>query len=96
MGPDTDPRRWSLSALVFLTLYSRSVSEIVMSRFLIIAVPFGSSQSPNPLALLGLSCPVQQIVESVLQVNAVSVVSPMVSMETCELLVANLVVPTET
>ena len=82
MGPDTDPRRWSLSAPVSPTLYSRSVSESVMSRFLIIAVPLGSSQSPE------LSCPVQQIVESVLEVNAVSVVSPMVSMATCELLAA--------
>ncbi len=52
------------------------------------AVPFGNSQSPNPLALLGLSCPVQQIVESVLQVNVVSVVSLMVSMATCEFITA--------
>ena len=88
MGPDTDPRRWSLSAPVSPTLYSRSVSESVMSGLLVTAVPFGSSQSPNPLALLGLSCPVQQIVESVLQVNAVSVVSPMVSMATCEFITA--------
>ena len=88
MGPDTDPRRWSLSAPVSPTLYSRSVSESVMSRLLVTAVPFGSSQSPNPLALLGLSCPVQQIVESVLQVNAVSVVSPMVSMVICEFITA--------
>ena len=84
MGPDTDPRRWSLSAPVSPTLYSRSVSESVMSRLLVTAVPFGSSQSPRP----ELSCPVQQIVELVLQVNAVSVVSPMVSMATCELLTA--------
>ncbi len=83
MGPDTDPRRWSLSAPVSPTLYSRSVSESVMSRLLVTAVPFGSSQSTE------LSCPVQQLVdESVLQVNAVSVVSPMVSMATCELLAA--------
>ena len=88
MESDTDPRRWSLSAPVSPTLYSRSVSESVMSRLLVTTVPFGNSQSPNPLALLGLSCPVQQIVESVLQVNAVSVVSPMVSMATCELLAA--------
>ena len=88
MGPDTDPRRWSLSASVSPTLYSRSVSESVMSSFLVTTVPFGSSQYPNPLALLGLSCPVQQIVESVLQVNAVSVVSPMVSMATCEFITA--------
>ena len=82
MGPDTDPRRWSLSAPVSPTLYSRSVSESVMSRLLTTDVPFGSSQSPE------LSCPVQQIIESVLQVNAVSVVSPMVSMATCDLLAA--------
>ena len=59
-------------------------------------VLFGNSQSPNPLVLLGLFCPVQQIVESVLQVNAVSVVSPMVSMATCELLATKLVVPMDT
>ncbi len=88
MRPDTDPRRWSLSAPVSPTLYSRSVSDSVMYRLLVTAVPFGSNQSPNPLALLGLSCPVQQIVESVLQVNAVSVVSPMVSMATCEFIAA--------
>ena len=88
MGPDTDPRRWSLSTPVSPTLYNRSVFESVMSGLLVTAVPFGSSQSPNPLALLGLSCPVQQIVESVLQVNAVSVVSPMVSMATCEFITA--------
>ncbi len=82
MGPDTDPRRWSLSAPVSPTLYSRSVSESVMSGLLVTAVPFGSSHSPE------LSCPVQQIVESVLQVNAVSVVSPMVSMATCEFITA--------
>ena len=88
MGPDTDPRRWSLSAPVSRLLYSTSVTESLTSSFLVTAVPFGSSQSPNPLGLLGLSCAVQQIVESVLQVNAVSVVSPMVSMATCELLTA--------
>ena len=96
MGPDTDPRRWSLSAPVSRLLYRTSVSEPVMSWVRRTAVPFGNSQSPNPLALLGSSCPVQQIVESVLQVNAVSVVSPMVSMATCELLAAKLVVPMET
>ncbi len=82
MGPDADPRRWSLSAPVSPTLYSRSVSESVMSWIRTTAVPFGSNQSPE------LSCLVQQIVELVLQVNAVSVVSPMVSMATCEFITA--------
>ncbi len=64
------------------------MSESVTSTFLMTAVLFGNSQSPNPVVLLGLSCAVQQIVESVLQVNAVSSVSPMVSMATCEFITA--------